>query len=82
MMLLTAKKIYAPATALPVDFVKPLSYDFRVLETVDDSGNVTKVSLQVQIMEHDETGIGLVKLAWTDVPRYRQDSSGTMMLKS
>jgi hypothetical protein len=71
-MQLTNKKIYPlmPApVAIPIDFVKPLSYEFRVAEIVDDNGKVEKVKLQVQIWEHDEFGSGTVKHYWADVPR-------------
>lgn len=83
-MQLTSKKIYpvvAPTPAIPVDFVKPLSYEFRVAEHVDDSGKITKVCLQVQVWEHDEFGSGTVKYTWTDVPRYKFDKSGQMLIK-
>jgi hypothetical protein len=80
---LTAKKIYPPIPApmaIPIDFVKPLSYEFRVAETIDDSGKITKVSLQVQIWEHDEYGSGVVHTSWTDVPRFKFDKNGTLLL--
>ena len=78
-MQLTAKKLYPVAPTpipIPVDFVKPLSYEFRVAETVDLKGKVIKVSLQVQIWEHDEFGSGTVKQTWQDVPRYKFDENG------
>ena len=81
-MQLTNKKIYPPAAqipAMPIDFVKPLSYEFRVAETVDDNSKVTKVSLQVQVWEHDEFGSGVVKQRWQDVPRFKFDKNGTML---
>jgi hypothetical protein len=83
MMQLTNKKIYPPAAQMPVmpiDFVKPVSYEFRVAETVDDSGKITKVSLQVQVWEHDEFGSGTVKQRWQDVPRFKFDKNGTMLV--
>ena len=82
-MQLTNKKIYPPAAqipAMPIDFVKPLSYEFRVAETVDDNSKVTKVSLQVQVWEHDEFGSGVVKQRWQDVPRFKFDKNGTMLV--
>lgn len=79
MIALTAKKIYATATALPVDFVKPLSYEFRVAETVDDDGKILSVKLQVQVWEHDEFGIGTVKQPWYDVPRAKFDKNGAIL---
>ena len=81
-MNLTSKKIYPPvppAPAIPVDFVKPLSYEFRVAETVDIDGKITKVALQVQVWEHDEFGSGIVKQTWTEVPRYKFDKDGVML---
>jgi len=82
MIQLTSKKIYPVAPTpipIPVDFVKPLSYEFRVAETVDDSGKIIKVSLQVQVWEHDEFGSGNVKQPWVDVPRYKFNQSGSML---
>jgi len=81
-MQLTNKKIYPPSVqlpAIPIDFVKPVSYEFRVAETVDDSGKVIKVSLQMQVWEHDEFGSGTVKQYWQDVPRVKFDKNGTML---
>ena len=70
---LSTKLIYAPQPpaqpALPVQFVKPLSYDFRVAEYLDDKKSVIKVGLQIQILEHDEFGTGTIKQYWTDVER-------------
>ena len=81
-MNLTSKKIYPPVQTPPpiaVDFVKPLSYEFRVAETVDIEGKITKVALQVQVWEHDEYGSGNVKQTWTEVPRYKFDKNGSML---
>ena len=81
-MHLTNKKIYATpptAAAMPIDFVKPLSYEFRVAETVDDAGKIINVKLQMQIWEHDEYGSGVVKHYWHDVPRVKFDKNGAMM---
>ncbi len=58
---------------------KPVSYEFRVAETVDKDGNITKVRLQVQIWEHDNYGSGIVKQSWCDVPRYKFDENGAML---
>ena len=54
-----------------VMLAKPLSYEFRVAEYEDKNGDVVKVGLQVQVTEHDNYGVGLVKQTWTDVPRVR-----------
>ena len=48
---------------------KPLSYEFRVAEYTDQSGKITKVALQMQVWEHDNYGVGIIKQAWFDVPR-------------
>lgn len=81
MMNLTTKQLSPPYVPPPtVNFVKPLSYEFRVAEVVDDAGKVTKVYLQMQIWEHDEFGTGNVKLAWHDVPRVKLDKNGSMLL--
>ena len=79
-MQLTNKKIYItppapfPPPAPPaiiVEFVKPLSYNFRVAENIDEKGNVIKVGLQVEVWEHDEYGVGTIKYTWADVPRVK-----------
>lgn len=82
-MQLTSKKIFPPQVNLPVmpiDFVKPLSYEFRVAEIVDENNKIETVKLQVQVWEHDEFGTGNVKQYWSDVPRQRFDKNGTMLL--
>ena len=71
MITLSTKQIYAtpqPQATMPVQFVKPLSYEFRVAEYTKD-GKITKVRLQVQVSEHDEYGVGNVKEYWKDVER-------------
>lgn len=52
-----------------VVFAKPLSYDFRVAEFLDENGNITKVGLQYRVWEHDNHGEGTVVQTWTDVER-------------
>jgi hypothetical protein len=88
MMNLSTKQIYVtqptppvPITppALPVQFVKPLSYEFRVAEVIDENGKIESVKLQMQIWEHDEFGTGTIKQSWTDVPRYKFTKDGIMM---
>jgi hypothetical protein len=82
MLMLTTKQIYVtPATpaTMPLQFVKPLSYEFRVAEYVDETGKVDKVKLQVQIWEHDEYGSGTVKHFWSDVPRVKMDRNGSII---
>ena len=81
-MQLTQKYITLPAqqpTPTTAPFVKPLSYEFRVAEFVDDAGKVEKVKLQMQIWEHDEYGSGVVKTFWNDVPRVKMDRSGSII---
>ena len=65
--LLTNKTIYH-TQPLNMNFVKPLSYDFRVVEWMKE-GKVSKVTLQVQVWEHDEFGNGNLINTWTDVER-------------
>lgn len=83
---LTTKQVYLPVPtynpppAQSITFPKPLSYEFRVAETVDIDGKITRVALQVQVWEHDEYGAGTVKQTWTEVPRYKFDSSGSMLI--
>ena len=85
-MQLTTKQIslptppYTPPPSQSVQFVKPLSYEFRVAETLGHNGKVAKVSLQMCIWEHDEFGTGTVKQTWTDVPRVKFDANGAMLL--
>ena len=80
---LTQKYISLPVQPAPpqqtAPFVKPLSYEFRVAEFVDDAGNVEKVKLQVQVWEHDEYGSGVVKQFWHDVPRQKFDRNGSLI---
>jgi hypothetical protein len=86
MTTLGTKQIYvsqpqpAPLPTLPVNFVKPVSYEFRVAEHYDDGGKLTKVGLQVQIWEHDEYGVGIVKQPWEDVPRAKFDKNGAILI--
>lgn len=81
-MQLTQKYISLPVqnpTAQTAPFVKPLSYEFRVAEYVDDTGKIERVSLQVQVWEHDEYGGGVVKAYWREVPRCKIDKNGTIL---
>ena len=55
-----------------VNIPKPLSYEFRVVESWSGD-KLVKVGLQVQITEHDAYGYGLIKRPWTDVPRFKMD---------
>jgi hypothetical protein len=73
---LNTKQIYVTQPqqtppAMPVQFVKALSYEFRVAEHLNEDNNVERVGLQVQIHEHDEYGVGIVRVGWMDVPRVK-----------
>lgn len=79
---LTQKYISLPVLSLPVQtapFVKPLTYEFRVAEFVDDSGKIERVNLQMQVYEHDEYGAGIVKMFWHDVPRVKISADGNIL---
>lgn len=83
---LVTKQIYLPVPPQPVpppaqsiNFVKPLSYEFRVAEHVDATGAITRIGLQVQVYEHDEYGSGVIKNYWQDVPRVKIDSNGNIV---
>ena len=54
-----------------VPMAKPLSYEFRVAEHTDVSGNIVKVGLQVRIWEHDQYGVGQLFHDWKDVERVK-----------
>jgi hypothetical protein len=75
MTTLTTKQISLPVIAQNAPFVKPLSYEFRIHETVKDN-KITNVKLQVQVWEHDEYGVGMIKQIWSDVPRQQFDENG------
>lgn len=79
---LTQKHISVTAptpVAQTIPFIKPVSYEFRVAEFVDDDGKVEKVKLQMQVWEHDEYGSGTVKTYWHDVPRIKIDKNGSII---
>lgn len=80
MIQLSTKQVYVPQPtpqmpppppALSFTFPKPVSYEFRVAEHIDAEGKITKVGLQVQVWEHDEYGVGIIKQTWTDVQRVK-----------
>lgn len=58
--------------------VKPLSYEFRVAEHVDENGNISKVGLQVKTWEHDNYGAPLMVQDWTDVERVKIPDANLM----
>jgi hypothetical protein len=77
MRVLNTKQLVIPSPivqqppAQVVQFVKPLSYSFRVAEHVDDEGNVVKVGLQGKIFEHDEFGSPTLLHDWAEIPRVK-----------
>jgi hypothetical protein len=52
-------------------FPEPISYEFQVVEYIDDNEKITRVALQVKKNVHDQ--FGNIKLAgyWEDVPRIK-----------
>lgn len=75
MITLMTEQVYLPPPQIPPQqsftFPKPLSYEFRVAEHVDNDGNIFKVGLQVQVWQHDQYGAGSVIYPWTDVQRVK-----------
>lgn len=65
--------------SIPIQFVKPLTYEFRVAEVVDDNGKIETVKLQMQTFEHDEYGTPSLKTFWQDVPRIKIDKMGSFV---
>lgn len=86
MSVLSTKQLYVtppmPASppAMPIQFVKPVSYEFRVAEVYDENNNLQTVKLQMQVWEHDEYGSGNVKVFWHDVPRIKLDQFGSAII--
>jgi len=77
---LMTKQLYInqpTSPAIPIQFVKPLSYEFRVAEIIEDG--VVTVKLQVQVFEHDEFGSATLKQYWNDVPRIKMDKNGNFL---
>ena len=50
---------------------KPLSYQFRVAEYVNEKDEVAKVRLQVAVFEHDNFGVRQLRQDFTDVERVK-----------
>jgi len=62
-------KIEIPQSS--VSIAKPVSYEFRVAEYVNDNKEVIKVGLQVRMWEHSNitNSDGFIKQDWKDVER-------------
>jgi hypothetical protein len=62
-------KIEIPQSS--VSIAKPVSYEFRVAEYINDNKEVVKVGLQVRMWEHSNitNGDGFIKQDWKDVER-------------
>jgi hypothetical protein len=54
-----------------VMMAKPLSYDFRVAEYVNDKDEIVKVGLQVAVFEHDNYGGRQLRQDFVDVERVK-----------
>ena len=52
-----------------VNVLKPLSYEFRVAEHVDEEGNIKKIGLQVRVWENGSGSNQYIKTDWKDVDR-------------
>lgn len=57
-----------PAAPPPITIVKPLSYQFQVVEYMKDD-KIVKVELQVQQTTHDEYGNVVFSSGFSPVPR-------------
>ena len=58
----------APPPAPTFTFPDPISYEFQVVEYVEND-KITKVSLQVKRNTHDQYGNIKLTGTWQDVPR-------------
>lgn len=58
-----------PQQVMPITIVKPVSYQFQVVEYTDEKNKVVKVELQVQQTIHDERGNAVRSSGFTAVPR-------------
>jgi len=56
-----------PTITLP----EPISYEFQVVEWVDDNEKIIKVALQVKKNVHDQYGNIKVPGYWQEVPRIK-----------
>lgn len=62
-------EIKVPQSSVMV--VKPVSYEFRVAEFVNEKDEIIRVGLQVATFEHDNYGVRQLVQDWTDVERVR-----------
>lgn len=53
----------------PVTLPAPLSYEFQVVEHLDNDNKIIKVALQFKENQHDQYGNISVHGTWSDVPR-------------
>lgn len=60
-----------PPTTQSFSLPKPISYEFRVAEHLNENDTIVKVALQVQVWEHDQFGYGSLVSTWMDVPRVK-----------
>jgi len=67
-------KMEVPQSSVMI--AKPLSYQFRVAEYVDEKGTIVKVGLQVATFEHDNCGVSQLRKDWTDVERIQLPYKG------
>ena len=58
-----------PSQSLSLPY--PISYEFQVVEHVDENDKVIKVALQVKQNQHDQWGNIFVHGTWNDVPRVK-----------
>lgn len=71
MVSLPAQTLVPPPMTVPI----PLSYEFRVVEYVDE-GKIIKARMQVKINQHDQYGNVTLTGNWEDVPRVQFNLDG------
>ena len=54
-----------------VNVPKPVSYQFQVVEYIDEDKKVVRVELQVQMSEHDNYGNTISSSGFKPVPRIK-----------
>ena len=65
----TSFKMQIPQSTVMIP--KPLSYQFRVAEYVNEKDEVVKVRLQVAVFDHDNFGVRQLRQDFTDVERVK-----------